>query len=141
MALYGLRNGAENEKGNDGIEKNTSQSPNRSKIQSFGRSVFGGGGFEKTDEKQVISLNRMCASCSGQNQHIVKLFKLACIQYNSQKVPYQGKEIDREKIIYIQNQLCQLVEKKMNEDRGLMHLLQSQQLESNFKMDTIMMMS
>ena len=65
VALYGLRNGAENEKGTDGIEKNTSQSPNRSKIQSFGRSVFGGGGFEKTDEKQVISLNKMCASCSG----------------------------------------------------------------------------
>jgi len=31
---------------------------------------------------------------------------MACLQYNSQKVPYQGKVIKREKVIYIQNELC-----------------------------------
>lgn len=86
VSLYGLKSGLQNTEANKDFgkdydskerkDRNASNSPKHRK--PFQKSVFGGGGFEK-EEKPVVQLNKMCASCSGQNQHIVKLFKMACL--------------------------------------------------------------
>lgn len=83
----------------------------------------------------------MCASCSGQNQHIVKLFKMACLQYNSQKVPYKNTEFEREKMICFQNQLCDVLGGKLKKDKGLDFISQTQQLECNFILDNMLLMT
>lgn len=73
---------------------------NQSFTKNFPRgSVYGGGGHDTSTDNMVISIDKTCASCSGQNQHIVKLFKLACIQYQSQKVNYRGHQLTRAKMI------------------------------------------
>lgn len=82
VALYGLKSGLAAEEENEQSkiinlkQSGSKPSPRKSKLM---KSMYGGGGQEKIDDAQVISLNKMCASCSGQNQHIVKMFKLACL--------------------------------------------------------------
>jgi hypothetical protein len=58
-----------------------SPSPTRfgkSQMTNKVQSKFGGGHLEKT-KGNILSLDNNCASCSGHNQDVVKLFKLACI--------------------------------------------------------------
>ena len=104
VALYGKQEDTSNT-ANTNTDENSprkiahhSNSPTR-----MVKSVFGGGGQNvATGKELVVSINKMCASHSGQNTHIIKLFKLACLQYNSQKVPYLGREMERERIIDLQ---------------------------------------
>lgn len=68
--------------------------------------MYGGGGFEKAKPNLKYQISKMCASCSGQNQHIIKMFKLACISYQSQRVPYRDLTLDRETVMIVQQGIC-----------------------------------
>ena len=99
-------------------------------FMNFQKSVYGGGGFEKK-KSSVFTINKMCASCSGQNQHIIKLFKLACIYYQSSKVPFLGCELDRDLVADIQSSLCNQIQAMMlqNGDYGMSKLMMEKQRE------------
>jgi hypothetical protein len=47
----------------------------------------------------MIKIDNHCASCSGHNQHVIKLLKVACLHYQPQNINVRGKLIDRMKLI------------------------------------------
>ena len=58
----------------------------------------------------------------------MKLFKLACIQYQSQKVQFQNIDIDREQLSEIQDILCGLILITMKDQAdGEMYSIYNQQ--------------
>jgi hypothetical protein len=46
-------------------------------------------------ERSKYTLNQDCISCSGTNQHQLRLFKAACLSYKSNPVLHNGELIDR----------------------------------------------
>lgn len=71
------------------------------------------GGAANPKQQTVFTINKLCASCSGQNQHVIKLFKLACIYYQSSKVSYQGHELERDMVAELQSNLCSQIQMLM----------------------------
>lgn len=89
------------------------------------------GGAANPKQQTVFTINKLCASCSGQNQHIIKLFKLACIYYQSSKVSYHGHELERDMVADLQSSLCGQIQVLMysDGDYGISKVMNDKQLE------------
>ena len=77
----------------------------------------------------ILNVDFNCASCSGHNQHISKLFKLACIQYQSQKISYKDRLYQKEEVIDLQHQICDTIDKKLQGDPGTKILNKDKKIE------------
>jgi hypothetical protein len=51
---------------------------------------------------KVLSLDPGCISHTGNNQHLMTLFKTACLRYKPNPVEYMGKWYERNELINLQ---------------------------------------
>ena len=71
--------------------------------------------------REVLSLDKNCYSCSGNNSSVVNAFKMACLAYFPSPVTYKGKVFAREVLLGMQGRLMKQLElrfplKKLQED-------------------------
>ena len=59
-------------------------------------------------QKSHFTLNGDCMSCTGNLDSKINLFKIACINYTSNPVYYQGKQVNRRELISLQKVISDL---------------------------------
>lgn len=61
-------------------------------------------------KKPVISVDKSCLSCTGQNPTILSAFKMACLTYMPSQVMFSSQEFSRKELIDIQRRMIEGIE-------------------------------
>ena len=69
------------------------------KSTELGLSAFG------EPPQHLISINERCLSCCDHPKPVVTAFKVACLSYKPSLVPYQNKELSRDNMLLLQDEV------------------------------------
>jgi myosin heavy subunit len=67
----------------------------------------GGAEADENDGESVISVDNRCLSCSGQAQHVLSGFKMACLQYAPGPVTFSKQLYKREELLDLRQRLLE----------------------------------
>merc|ERR1712139_451282 len=63
----------------------------------------------------VISVDNRCLSCSGQAQHVLSGFKMACLQYAPGPVSFSKKLYKREELLDLRQRLLEQAQEQLQQ--------------------------
>merc|ERR1711981_1269582 len=63
----------------------------------------------------VISVDNRCLRCSGQAQHVLSGFKMACLQYAPGPVSYAKKLYKREELLDLRQKLLEQAQEQLQQ--------------------------